>query len=62
MDDVISKYEAQYIMRGLGRGEEFEHLLYHVLPTLAEEWAAKGGGRVARTLLRSPRCSLCLKN
>ena len=42
MDDVISKYEAQYIMRGLGRGEEFEHLLYHVLPTLAEEWAAKG--------------------
>ncbi len=44
MDDVISKYEAQYIMRGLGRGEEFEHLLYHVLPTLAEEWAAKGVG------------------
>ena len=42
MDDVISKYEAQYIMRGLGRGEEFEHLLYHVLPTLADEWAAKG--------------------
>ena len=44
MDDVISRYEAQYIMRGLGRGEEFEHLLYHVLPTLAEEWAAKGVG------------------
>ena len=42
MEEVISKYEAQFIMQRVGRGAEFDHLLYNVLPSLVDEWAAQG--------------------
>jgi hypothetical protein len=42
MEEVISKYEARFIMQRLGRGAEFDHLLYNLLPTLVDEWVTQG--------------------
>ncbi len=42
METVISKYEARYIMASVGRTQEFDELLYLVLPDLVEEWATTG--------------------
>jgi hypothetical protein len=42
METVISKYEARYIMACVGRAQEFDELLYAVLPDLVEEWTNNG--------------------
>ena len=42
MEEVISKYEARFIMQRLGRAAEFDHLLYNLLPALVDEWVTQG--------------------
>ena len=42
MNTVISKHEARYTMAQLGRVQEFDELLYVVLPDLVDEWTSSG--------------------